>query len=533
MTSPRMCLLACLLLALWLDSAFAAEKYRTADATAQRIDRQIAAVWKQAKVEPAKDADDSEFVRRVYLDLAGRIPTVREARVFLADKRADRRMRLVEKLLEGPRFVRHFTTVWRSLLLPEANANFTLRFQVPPFERWLEAWLASRRGMDRMARDLLTQAIDSRQGSFFFNETSTSAAPFFAVREYQAEEIAGAVSRLFLGVNLACAQCHNHPFADWKREQFWAFTAFFSGIEGERRGDFFYPKLDQPDRHEIAIPNTEKKVKARFLDGKQPEIKEGTKTREVLADWLVSKDNPYFARAIVNRTWAQLFGTGLVEPLDEMARGEGKSSPSKLLDELATAFIENKYDLRWLLRSITATRAYQLSSLQTSPGQDDPKLFARMHLRGLTPEQLFDSLATATGFQEPARGAFAIGPSVRAEFLTKFGNAADRPTEVQTSILQALALMNGKLTADATSLEKSETLAALADVPFMTTAAKVEVLYLAALSRRPTAKETSKLSRYIDSGGVSTAKEKSVRQAEALADVFWALLNSGEFKFNH
>src|SRR5262249_36517000 len=152
-----------------------------------------------------------------------------------------------------------------------------------------------------------------------------------------------------------------------------------------------------------------------------------------------------------------------------------KSSHPELLDELARAFVENGYDLKWLIRTITATKAYQLSSRRSSPDQDDPHLFARMHLRGLTPEQLFDSLAAATGYQEGGGGRqapFALGNTTRSEFLGKFTNSADRPTEVQTSILQALALMNGQVTATATSLESSETLAAIADAPFMKTPAK-------------------------------------------------------------
>jgi hypothetical protein len=159
-----------------------------------------------------------------------------------------------------------------------------------------------------------------------------------------------------------------------------------------------------------------------------------------------------------------------------------------------------------------------------------------MPVRGLSAEQLFDSLAIATGYQEGSPGGMyfkGFGASVRSEFLTKFANSSDRPIEMQTSILQALALMNGSLTRDATNLQKSELLAAVTDAPFMDPAAKLETLYLAALSRKPTPKEISRLARYIEEGGVSTAKEPDKRQNEALADIFWAILNSSEFRFNH
>ncbi len=495
-------------------------RYAGADDLARRIDRHLGEAWDRGKIVPATLADDSEWLRRVYLDLAGRIPTVAEVRAFLADRRDDRRQRLVEGLLAGPRYPTHFATVWRSLLVPEASSNFQLRFQMSGFERWLRDWLVSDRGYDAMVKELLTAAINSRGG---IQLGGGGPQTFFQAKEFKSEEIAAAASRLFLGVNLGCAQCHNHPFADWKREQFWSFAAFFSGIQFERRGDFAFAQPEKADRHELTIPGTEKVVKAKYLDGKEPEIKPGMKSREVLASWMVAKDNPYFARAAVNRMWAHFFGSGLMEPLDEMAGTEAQASHPALLDELARAFAEHNYDVRWLIRALTATRAYQLTSRKSHPSQDDPRQFAKAALRGLTPEQLYDSVATATGYQEPTvQNPYVGGNSARGEFLTKFANDADRPTERQTSILQALTLMNGRVMSRATDVKNSETLAAVADAPFLSTEAKLEVLYLSALSRRPTAKEVSRLAPHVEKGG-----------AEALADVFWALLNSGEFILNH
>jgi hypothetical protein len=527
--------LACALAAL---PSYAADRYAGADALATKIDQRLEAAWKQANVTPAADADDSEWVRRAYLDLAGRIPSVTEARAFLSDKRENRRALLVEKLLAGPRHATHFATVWRNLLLPEGNVNFQVRFSVPGFEKWLRDWVVSERGYDAMVSELLTTAINPGRGGLVFGGPS-GPAPFYSAKEYKPEEIAGAVARTFLGVNLGCAQCHNHPFADWKREQFWSFAAFFSGIKVQRRGDFVSAEAEKTDRHEIEIPGTDKVVKAKYLNGQQAEIAKGAKSREVLAKWMTAKDNPYFARAVVNRTWAHFFGTGLVEPLDEMSGTESQPSHPGVLDDLANAFVEHNYDLRWLMRAVTATKAYQLSSRRSHPGQDDAKLFAKMALRGLTPEQLYDSVAMATGFQEAARGGgFYDAGGARTEFLTKFANGADRPTETQTSILQALTLMNGRVVTNATNLTRSETLAAVADAPFLDTAAKIEALYLAALTRRPTPKEISRMAAFVEKGGAADgppkdAKEKRERRSEALADVFWVLLNSGEFVLNH
>jgi hypothetical protein len=522
----RTCSWAVLAAALVAPAAPAAgkdDRYAGADELARRIDRHLEEARDRAKVVPANAADDSEWLRRVYLDLAGRIPSVAEVRTFLADRRPDRRQKLVERLLAGGRYPTHFATVWRTLLVPEAGSNFQLRFGMEGFERWLRDWLVSDRGYDEMVKELLTVTFGGRRGGLAFGEGGPQT--FYQAKEYKAEEVAAAASRLFLGVNLGCAQCHNHPFAQWKREQFWSFAAFFSGLQFQRQGDLAVLQTDRTDRHEIAIPGTEKVVKAKYLDGKEPEIKSGMKSREVLAAWMVARENPYFARAAVNRMWAHFFGTGLMEPLDEMAGTEAQASHPALLDELAGAFAERNYDVRWLIRALTATKAYQLSSRKSHPSQDDPRQFARAALRGLTPEQLFDSVAMATGFQESSRGnPYFGGNSARGEFLTKFANEADRPTERQTSILQALTLMNGRVMSSATNVKNSETLSAVADAPFLATAGKLEVLYLSALSRKPTAKELGRMTAYV---------EKAEQPAEALADVFWVLLNSGEFMLNH
>jgi hypothetical protein len=286
----------------------------------------------------------------------------------------------------------------------------------------------------------------------------------------------------------------------------------------------------------LTMPGTDKVVQARFLDGSEPAWKEETGSRATLAAWITAKDNPYFARAGANRIWAYYFGTGLVEPVDEMVGGTSTSSHPKLLDLLAKEFADHDFDIKYLIRAITATKAYQLTSAKSHKSQDDRTLFARMPLRGLTGEQLFDSVATATGFRDAGGngggllGALGGNRSARAEFLARFA-PSDRPTNTQTSILQALALMNGKVTAAATTVEKSETLAAVCDAPFLKPAQRIETLYLAALSRKPTAKELDRAEKFL----VDAVKNSKSADAnnDALADLFWALLNSPEFILNH
>jgi hypothetical protein len=510
---------------------------------AAQIDRSLEAGWTSAQVQPAPLAPDTEFLRRVYLDLAGRIPSVTEVRQFLDDKRTDKRVRLVEQLLESPRYITHFTNVWRALLLPETTASLQARILTPGFEAWLRKKLQQNTPYNAMVRELLTTPMNNGAGRNPFGQQNGEPTPvaFYLVKEVKPENLAAATARLFLGVKIECAQCHNHPFADWKRDQFWSLAAFFAGLQRQGQGDFVAAGREVTDRRELTIPGTERVVQAAFLDGTQPKWKYNTSARHTLADWITAKDNPYFARAAVNRLWGYFFGTGIIDPVDEMVGGEHPASHPELLDELARQFADHDFDLKFLIRALTSSRAYQLSSLAGNKGEDDPRQFARMPLRGLSAEQLFDSIAQATGYREPngQNPRFIGNPGVRGRFLTQFENSSDRATEVQTSILQALSLMNGALTSEATHLERSETLAALLDAPFMDTAERVETLYLATLARKPTPRELSRMVQYVEEGGSAhdgveaNRSEKQKRYNHALADVFWVLLNSGEFILNH
>jgi hypothetical protein len=499
------------------------------EAMARRIDHWVAAGFVSRKAVPAPLADDAEFVRRAYLDLAGRIPRVSEVRTFLADRKPDKRKRLVEKLLAGPHYVNHFSHVWRELLLPQSN-NPQVQFFANQLESWVRPRLRDNAAYDKMVRELLTapavfNGTRARPG-FDLNVTA-----FYQANELKPDNLAASTSRLFLGVKIECAQCHDHPFAKWKRRQFWEYAAFFGGLKPAVMEEMrFTPPSDDPKVHEIKLPNGEERVQAKFLDGTRPVWAEGRSARAALAEWMTAPDNPFFAKAAVNRMWEHFFGIGLVDPVDDL-RDENPPSHPELLDELARQFVVHRYDLKYLIRAITLSKTYQRTSARTDASQEDLRLFARVPLKGLTAEQVFDSLATATGYREEAGAAGAVFfpgfGSARAEFLTKFANPVDRRTEHQTSILQALALMNGQFVADATSLGRSETLAAVLDSPFLDTRGKLDTLYLAALARPMRPAEASRLVAYVKSGGPGRDPKK------ALADVFWVLLNSTEFIVNH
>jgi Protein of unknown function (DUF1553) len=243
-------------------------------------------------------------------------------------------------------------------------------------------------------------------------------------------------------------------------------------------------------------------------------------------NWRALGKNPYFARAAANRVWARFFGIGIVDPVDDMG-GENIPSHPELLDELANQFADHDFELKFLIRAITATRAYGLTSAIDRPEPTPPYLFSAMSVRGLSAGQLFSTLAQATGFREGTDPYMMDAGGARGRFIDLFANRDERPTEAQTSILQALTLMNGPIVAGATTLESGDTLAAIAEAPYLDTAGRVEELYLAALTRRPRPEESSLLVAYIEKAGTPEGRTK------ALADVFWAILNGPEFKHNH
>jgi hypothetical protein len=485
-------------------------------------------------------------------------------REFLEDPRVDKRARLVDRLLDSPAYIGHFTNIEKRLLIPEAESLQQAQFLAPSFQAWLREQIAANAGSDKIVRAILTAPVaDEKQspqqrGRNFQRYQESSPLPFYVAKDVKSENLAASTARVFLGLRLECAQCHNHPFASWTREQFWGYAAFFSSLE--KRGPdeaFLNPIRELPDRREAAVPGTEKVVQATFLDGGEPQFRSRDPARMTLADWMTAPENPFFARAAVNRIWAQLFGTGLVDPVDDMGADNPPSHP-ELLDALARGFTASGFDRKFLMRAIVLSRPYQLTSTvaegDSSAGTsaDDPRLFARMRVRGLSAEQLYDSLAQAIGLtpdEERADRFFRIMNTARGEFLEKFARHEEKTTETQTSILQALALMNGSIVGEATGIGTGATLAAVAEAPFLDTSGRVETLFLAALSRPPKPEESARMVAYINrhvplvaettpkpedsdaslfnKGGLTGDRRK------ALADVFWALLNSPEFLMNH
>jgi hypothetical protein len=516
-------------------------KLDPADAIAALIDRYLNADWAAHGTRPAAPADDAEFVRRVYLDLIGRAPKAAETRDFIDDPSPDKRKVLVDHLLKLPGHANHFAAVTRAAWLPQTLTNFQFTGAGFQFENWLRMKFRDNTPADEVVRRIITVPfqVNAQNPQFRFVQAmgndpdAFTLVGFYQANEAKAENVGSAVSRLFLGVRLECAQCHDHPHDRYTREQFWEFAAFFAEMNplAANRPSFVGPPQPQSERNRLTIPNSEKQVVARFFDGTNPQWSPDRSPRQELAVWLTDSKNPFFAKNMANRMWAHFFGFGIQDPIDEPGDHNPPSHP-KLLEELGKAFADAKFDNRVLIRGITRSQAYQLSSKMTHPSQADAKRFARMSLKGLTPAQLFESLVAATGYREqPAfrQNQFAFNGqpnNPRGQFVNRF-SSNEKVTEASTTILQALMLMNGQFITDVTSLEKGEVLGAIVDVPGWDTKQRITALFLSAFSRNPSPEELEKFSSYVDRGGATGDKKK------ALADVFWVLLNSPEFLFNH
>ncbi|QDU37510.1 hypothetical protein Mal4_18240 [Maioricimonas rarisocia] len=484
-----------------------------------RIDELLDQQWKADGIEPVRPASDAEFLRRVSLDLTGVTPTVSAVRGFLDDPDPNKRTKLIDRLLESPQHAVHFARIWREVMLPSSlNEQFRLG-GAAAFERWLEQRFAENRPYDETVRDLLETTG---------NVNALGPGLFYQAVEFKPEELAASTSRTFLGVQIQCGQCHDHPFDRWTQKDFWGFAAYFAQLRRPDDAAQFRGQVVDTNTGEVTLPETDVVVMPRLLDGTPLDktLLAGTR-RQQLSRWLVSRNNPWFARATVNRAWALLFGRGFVNPVDDFGDHNPPSHP-ELLNLIAADFAGHDFDMRRLLQILTRTRAYQLSSEVTSDAALRRQAFAAMSVKSLTADQIYDSLQRATGRRIPATGQLSSSEAAaRREFLARFEAPTQQATEFQGGIPQALAMLNGQLVADASHWEKSDLLVAVTDSPFLNDAGRVEILFLAALSRMPTADERLRFEQYIATPG------GPFESSRRLADLLWALINSSEFIVNH
>jgi hypothetical protein len=517
--SPLRPLLLLWLIATLFASAACADERAAARATMiARIDELVAARIKAAGFEPAARSSDEEFVRRVYLDVTGAIPRVAEAREFLADSREDKRARLIDKLLDSPGHASHLANTWRTIMLP-GGLNLEQVNQVVGVQNWLRQRFLENRRYDDLVAELLVASDGGEAGPALYY-TSLDVAP---------EKLAGSTARIFLGLQIECAQCHDHPHDHWRQKDFWGYAAFFARLRQPemnpvQRGR---ARLIDLEEGEVKLPDKEEIVLPKFPDGDSPGEKELGTRREQLAVWMASRDNPYLARAGSNRVWWHLFGRGLVEPVDDIGRQNQPSHP-QLLDELTRYFIATGFDLRELYRTLTNTDAYQRTSVWASEPLPPPELYVHVPVKTLTAEQLYDSVNRVLHRRPQSMMPNVVSPLVdpqRQAFIAKVQSSGRNFLEYQAGVLQALALLNGNDLSEATDPNRSPLLGSLA-APFFTDDDRLATLFLATYSRQPTAAE-------LDICRAQLAKYSESDRPRGYSDVLWALLNSAEFALNH
>jgi hypothetical protein len=487
-------------------------------ALTKRIDDEIAKKLASEKLTASPRADDAEFIRRVYLDLTGVVPPAAKVAGFLDNKAPDKREKLIDELLTSPAFGHHLADIWDRLLIHRMTDNRAIK--VDPLNAWLEEKFTEGAGWNEIVTGLLTATGTQEE-----NGAST-----FVMAQLTADKMVDSTSKLFMGIKMECTQCHNHPFTGWKQNEYWGMAAFFMKVrvqgntKNANRGAA--PGVIEAVNNQgkqKGLPESAKTLPPKFFKGEEPKVGRGDPLRPVLAKWLTSPDNKFFSRAFANRVWGQLFGSGIVNPIDDMHDERVPSHP-ELLAELSKQFAANGFDVRYLYRAVCNSAAYQRTSKPVAGNERDTVLFSHMNIKVLTPEQLYDSLTAVLG--EPGRaggmGKGAAngkgGPQTpRTQFVNFFdpGETA-KATDYENGIPQALRLMNHPYTAR-TSLPVARELA-----KGESKEKAIEKLYLATLSRRPTVAETAKLTGYV--GGHS---------ADSYGDILWALLNSSEFGLNH
>jgi len=490
----------------------------------QDLDLLLAKLWEENSVKPVGPASNEELLRRVYLDLAGRTPSVNEVRDYLKNTSPDRYESLVSRLLDSPDHSSHLAAKFRSFLLPE-GVDLTNFGGIEAFEKWLAARFQSNEPYDKTVQSLLlAEGRLAQSGPLLF----------YSATKLEADQLAGRTARVFLGMRLECAQCHDHPFEPWTQEDFWGFAAFFARISrprGKLENVSTVMQVRDVDRGEVMMPESTAAVLPKFLNADDVLTDEKSNARrKKLTAWLTGIDNPYFARATGNRVWSMLFGKGIVNPVDDFGVGNPPLSP-ELLDLLAGNFIKSKFNLKELFRVIALSKAYRLSSGAEEADELRQDWFAQMNVKMLTAEQVYDCITVATmpGSTQTTDMTGLVtrfGNVSRDEFLRDFRTPSGRSTEYQGGIPQALTLMNGTLIDRATGLASSGLLKSL-QAPFFTRDQRIEILYFATLSRQPKPSEKELLNQYI------TEDMSGNELREALSDVLWALLNSAEFTMNH
>lgn len=516
------------------------------DEVVRFINEKIRQNWQDNEVTPSAVADDYEWIRRVYLDIVGHIPPMEEVEAFAKDKDKGKRAALIEKLLEDPGYVRNFTTVWTNNCIGQQTPRRVSRTGMEKFFR--EAF-GRNRPWNEVVRDIV-----SAEGHFEEN-----GAVNYLLAQMQDNDdgvqLTAMTARLFLGLQVQCTQCHNHPFNDWKQDQFWQFNSFFRQT-AKRDHRKFNPQTGrmEDDYSEVIWRDFEgpvyfekrnglMQVAFPIYEGKEIDISGSTDRRTEFAKLITSGSKPLIATAMVNRMWGHFFSYGFTRPIDDMGPHNAPTHP-EILDRLADEFVKSGYNNKQLIRWIANTEAYGLTSrigpknTIDNPGAGETALFSHMYIKPMRAEQLYDSLIVATNAHRSGRSGWEESERQRQQWLQQFvrtfGNdMAEESNSFDGTIPQALMMMNTNprpqggdqptLMSGAVSLNPGSHLAELIGSGGAEPA-KIQQLFLTALSRLPTRAEMTSLQKFV---------RVNPDPRVAMQDIFWALLNSNEFILVH
>ncbi len=486
------------------------------------IDEGVFEKLRTLHVAPSPPAVDEVFLRRVYLDVLGILPSVAETRAFLADASPDKRSRLIDALLSRPEFTDLWSMKWAEMLRIESSSKRLSFKAMHLYNEWLRGAIRANMPMDRMVRELLTG-----EGGNFRNP----AVNFYLV-ETSPTQMAENVAQVFLGVRIQCAQCHNHPFERWTQDDYYSFAAFFAQIGRKTTDDPRESVVFNSGGGEVSHLRTGGVMSPKFLGGGVADVN-GRDRRAALAEWLTSPQNPYFAACFADRVWAHFMGRGLIDPPDDVRVSNPPSHPA-LRAQLARRFVETGYDLRDLVRVICNSHTYQASSQALPSNETDQRNFSHARPRRLPAEVLLDAVCTVTQSAEKfadlplgARAVQVADAQSGSYFLSAFGrpqrlSACTCERRDEPTLSQALHLINGA-TLSAKIADPNGRLARLVSAQTPPEGV-IEEWYLAALCRWPTdAERAALLAAYRD----------AVEPRQALEDIAWAVLNSREFVFNH
>jgi hypothetical protein len=524
---------------------------------AAEIDKIINAKLAKEKIPASSLCDDAEFIRRASLDIRGRVPSMDRTVAFLNDKDPNKRAKLIDAFLADSEYGEHFAIVWYHRIVKPDDDN-RLLIAGNKLQDWLEDSFNQNHGWNKIAYELLTASGDRDDNppvTFFLANVNDNKNHY----EPAPNKLTTASSRLFFGVKLECCECHNHPYNTMKQTDYWGVAAFFGSTHAEHSSRKDAKAGITATVHEgkpsmagggkkakdekvttshaafgsIEIPDSKgKTVRAKFLNAESPNVNSGQPLRPVLAKWLTSEQNPFFSRAMVNKIWANFFGRGIINPVDDMS-DEDKATHPEALKLLADEFVASGFDLKHLIRCICLSETYQRSSQALPSNKDDDKLYSHMKPKVLSADMLFDSLAVVLahpvgGGDDQGKGKKGqgdkkkYGGGPRAAFRKFFHAEADDDVgvveEYTQGIPQALKLLNGPGISNTN--EVVSRIRKSADSQDKV----IEGIYLTVLSRLPTEAETKKLKEY-------AAKESSANKA--YNDMMWALVNSAEFMFNH